>query len=156
MSERDDADADAGAEQGDDPAAFERILGNDLESLASTNAALAELLARHAVSAETSYACTLVLEEIVTNIVKYAHADGLPHAIRFGARCTPGHVVLRFSDDGREFNPLAEPAPDLNRPPEERAVGGLGIHLVRRFAERVEYERVCGQNTLTVFVANRT
>src|SRR5262245_51247471 len=155
MSAPDDGDAETGVERAADPAAFEQNLANDLESLGIASAALSQLLARHAVSAEASYACTLALEEIFTNIVKYAYADELPHAIRFGARCTPRHVILRFSDDGREFDPLAEPAPDLDRPLEERAVGGLGIHLVRRLADRVEYARIRGHDNLTVLVVNR-
>ncbi len=42
------------------------------------------------------------------------------------------------------------PAPDLNRPLEERPVGGLGIHLVRQLAEDCRYDRVDGRNRVTV------
>ena len=77
------------------------------------------------------------------------------HEIRFGARLTADHVVLNFVDDGREFDPLAAPAPDLRRPAEERPIGGLGIHLVRELADRLEYERAGGLNRFTIHFALR-
>src|SRR5262245_30079550 len=93
-----------------------RTLGRSGESLAAATAELEELLARASVGPEASYACTLALEEIVTNIVKYGHDDRGDHPIRFSAELTPDHVVLRFADDGRPFNPLEAAPPDLARP----------------------------------------
>ena len=131
---------------------FERILADDREDLAAATAQLEALLDRHAVGAEARFNCSLVLEEVVTNIVKYAYDDAGPHGIRFEARLAASHVILRFADDGREFDPSAAPPPDLSRPPDERPIGGLGIHLVRRVADRLEYERKDGHNCLTVCI----
>jgi len=135
------------------PPGLERILTNDLDSLVAATTALEELLARHAVSGETVCSCLLALEEIVTNIVKYAYTDAGVHEIRFAARLTEEHVVLNFSDDGRAFDPLAAPPPDLEQELEERPIGGLGIHLVRQLAARLDYERTGGRNELTAYFA---
>jgi anti-sigma regulatory factor (Ser/Thr protein kinase) len=56
------------------------------------------------------------------------------------------------ADDGREFDPLQARAPDLASSVEQRNVGGVGIHLVRTLAERVEYARVAGRNVLSVTI----
>jgi anti-sigma regulatory factor (Ser/Thr protein kinase) len=135
------------------PPSLERTLRNDLESLVAATQALEELLDRHAVSPDTGHACILALEEIVTNILKYAYSDRAVHEIRFAASVTASHVVLQFSDDGREFDPLTAPEPDLDLPLEERPIGGLGIHLIRKLADRMEYQRAGDRNVLTVSFA---
>jgi serine/threonine-protein kinase RsbW len=136
-------------------AMFERTLSNDVASLVTATEELEQFLARAAVGAEASYACTLALEEVVTNVFKYAYDDAGAHAVRFTAQLTSDHVVLRFSDDGRPFDPLAAPPPDLARPLEERAIGGLGIHLVRKLADALVYERSGDRNLLTARFALR-
>lgn len=136
-------------------ARLERIIGSDLESLVAATAALEEHLAHAAVGPEPAYACTLALEEVVTNVFKYGHADSAPHEVVFQAEVTADHAVLLFSDDGSPFDPLAAPAPDLTRPPEERPIGGLGIHLVKALAESMNYERKGGRNLLTARFALR-
>ena len=149
MGERDSSEA------AESPPSLERTLTNDLESLVAATASLEDLLTRSAVEDETRFACLLALEEIVTNIVKYAFDDRAPHEIRFTASLTGAEVMLRFSDDGRAFDPLEARPPDLELPPEERPIGGLGIHLVRQLAQRMEYERAAGRNVLTAYFALR-
>jgi serine/threonine-protein kinase RsbW len=59
-----------------------------------------------------------------------------------------GRLALSLSDDGPAFDPLAIPTPDLDAPLEERAVGGLGVHLVREMMAGVSYEYRDGRNVL--------
>jgi anti-sigma regulatory factor (Ser/Thr protein kinase) len=128
---------------------IERVLKNDVAELVAVTAELETELTQHQVSADVVFACSLALEEIFTNIVRHAYADAESHDIRFAARLTDEHVVLQFADDGREFDPLRARPPDLTLPPEERPIGGLGIHLTRTLAERMEYRRAGGFNHLT-------
>jgi len=59
-------------------------------------------------------------------------------------------LVIKVEDDGRPFNPLLSPPPDLHRPLEQRRVGGLGLHLVRELTNCIEYDRVDGKNRLVI------
>ena len=59
-------------------------------------------------------------------------------------------LTIRVEDDGRAFDPLQAPPPDLDLPLEERPVGGLGIHIVRSVMDAVEYQRRGGRNVLTM------
>ena len=59
-----------------------------------------------------------------------------------------GRLSAEVEDDGRPFNPLTAPAPDLTSAVEDRPVGGLGIHLVRSLMEQVDYRRESGKNHL--------
>jgi serine/threonine-protein kinase RsbW len=51
-------------------------------------------------------------------------------------------------DDGKPFNPLDAPEPDTNQLLEERPIGGLGIHLVRKNVDELEYRRQKDKNIL--------
>jgi serine/threonine-protein kinase RsbW len=60
-----------------------------------------------------------------------------------------GALTATVSDDGRPFDPLSQPSPDIHAPLEDRTIGGLGIHLIRSMMDAVEYRRADGRNHLT-------
>jgi anti-sigma regulatory factor (Ser/Thr protein kinase) len=59
-------------------------------------------------------------------------------------------LILTFTDDGLPFNPLTLPEPRIHVPIEERGIGGLGIHLLRKIADDLHYSRTDGKNRLTL------
>jgi len=134
-----------------DPALRLRI-PNDVASLCSALESIDAFLERHGIGDTAAFAVRLAAEEIGTNIIKYAYGDSARHEIELDIRLAPGHLLLRVADDGKEFDPLAAPPPDLGLTLEEKAVGGVGIHLVRTLAERLEYARVAGQNVLSATI----
>jgi anti-sigma regulatory factor (Ser/Thr protein kinase) len=98
---------------------------------------------------DTTFKMALILEEAVTNVINYAFADlPPPHMIRVKLDIAIERIVAEVVDNGRAFDPLARPEPDLSRPIEERDPGGLGILLMRRMTDRIEYRRSNGDNRL--------
>ena len=60
-------------------------------------------------------------------------------------------LTIEIVDDGRPFDPLTDaPKPDVNAELEDRNIGGLGIHLVRKMMDDVRYRREEGKNHLTL------
>jgi serine/threonine-protein kinase RsbW len=96
------------------------------------------------------YAANLVLEEIVTNVIRYGYGDGGEHEIRIRADLDGDEMHLEVEDDGRPFNPLGAKAPDIDLPLAERPIGGLGIFLVRKLMDQVVYRREGDLNVLTM------
>jgi anti-sigma regulatory factor (Ser/Thr protein kinase) len=92
----------------------------------------------------------LVLEEVLVNVISYAYGEAGSGTIRVWAAVDDGTVTLEFRDRGCPFDPLARDTPELDLPIDSRPVGGLGIFLVTQLATRVSYERVEGENVLTV------
>jgi anti-sigma regulatory factor (Ser/Thr protein kinase) len=90
----------------------------------------------------------VVAEEVLTNVAKYAFEPGVTPALELGVSFTGVAVRLVFRDEGRAFDPLGEPPPALDLPPEERATGGLGLMLVRALVDEARYERAEGANVL--------
>ena len=92
----------------------------------------------------------IALDEIVTNIASYAYPDrvGDEFSIRFELRNGRLHTVVE--DAGVEFDPLRAPVPDVSLGLEDRPIGGLGVHFVKKLMSAVRYERVAGRNRLTL------
>jgi anti-sigma regulatory factor (Ser/Thr protein kinase) len=63
-------------------------------------------------------------------------------------RRTGDSVAVEVEDDGRPFDPLQVPPPDLTLSLEQRPIGGLGIHLIRNLMDEVSYARRDGRNVL--------
>jgi len=83
----------------------------------------------------------VVLEELVTNIVKAAALSGGASGIGVSASLTPSHLELEVSDDGLPFDPLLEPEPDAFTTLADARIGGLGIPLIRRLTTSAAYAR---------------
>ena len=99
---------------------------------------------------KTLWQLDLAAEEIFVNICSYAYPDG-PGEVRIEL-CLEGDTVrLTFADTGLPFDPLAVPDPDLARPVEQRDPGGLGILLVKKLMDRVEYTYADRENRLTLY-----
>lgn len=94
----------------------------------------------------TRMALETVVEEVFVNI---AHHSGATYA-DLALSHADSEVTLRFTDDGRPFDPLAMADPDVTLPAAQRNVGGLGILMVRRMTDRQVYARENGCNVLTL------
>jgi anti-sigma regulatory factor (Ser/Thr protein kinase) len=88
----------------------------------------------------------LVLEELITNIISYAFEDRSEHEINFLMEVHADRLEIQTEDNGKAFDPLSQPAPDLTKPLEERPIGGLGIYMIRKLTDEAEYRREGRQN----------
>src|SRR5499433_891985 len=125
-------------------------LNNQLSELDRFSQTLSEFGQRHDLAPRVVHNLNLALEEILTNIISYGYTDNREHEIRVGLSAQPGEVKAEVQDDGQPFNPLEVPEPDTTKPLEERAIGGLGIHIVRKLMDGLEYKRQGERNFLTI------
>jgi len=121
----------------------------DAAALAQIEAAVEAFAEHHALPAKTAYALSLVVEELVTNVVKYGYAGGPPGPLMMTVRMDDGAVVGELADSGVAFDPTEIATPDVDADVDDRHIGGLGIHLVRTLAEDVAYRRQDGRNVIS-------
>ena len=100
----------------------------------------------HNLSPEVVFSLNLALDEVVTNIITYAYDDDADHDVMVRVALDGDVVSVRVEDDGRAFNPLDAPAPDLRLGVDERPIGGLGVHIVRSVMDALEYRRDNARN----------
>ena len=131
---------------------FERRFQNRLADLGHATEEAVRFIEENGVNGEAVYVANLAIEEMATNILKYGYDDTSVHEILLRVEVLPERLLLILEDDGHEFNPLNISEPAVNLPAEDRTPGGLGIHLVRKFAEEMRYERRDCHNRLTVAI----
>ena len=111
--------------------------------------AFAEAFARNCALADDERSRLLViLEELFTNVVEHAYKGAQFAAVAVTLGWKHGRLTIDFVDDGPPFDPLAHSAPDLDAPPEQRPIGGLGISIVRAMVDEARYWREGHRNHL--------
>jgi serine/threonine-protein kinase RsbW len=105
---------------------------------------------RHQIEPQIIYTMKLALDEILTNIISYAYDDAREHIIVVRLSLDQEKWTVEVEDDGRPFNPLNAPEPDTKQLLGERPIGGLGIHLVRKLIDELEYRRQNDRNILVM------
>jgi anti-sigma regulatory factor (Ser/Thr protein kinase) len=107
-------------------------------------------------------ALQLALEETITNIITHGYREapsGTRHfTVELSARSgsvslspsnpPPSVVRLTLTDDAPAYDPLARPEIDVTAPIEDRPIGGLGVHLVKKLMTHAAYERRAECNIL--------
>jgi anti-sigma regulatory factor (Ser/Thr protein kinase) len=104
----------------------------------------------HRLSDRDRFVLNLVVDELATNIVEHANAESGDQLVHLRVRILDGRLDLELEDGGDEFDPLALPPPALDEPLDERAIGGLGIHLVRQTVDDIRYRRCGDRNRVSV------
>lgn len=95
-------------------------------------------------------AVQLAVEEAVTNVINHGYADGQPHTFTVELALEERRLTTVITDDAPAYDPLARPEVDTSRPLEEREIGGLGVHLLKKLMDSARYERRDGRNVLTL------
>ncbi len=109
------------------------------------------ILEKHSCPMKTMTQIDIAVEEIFVNIANYAYAPGAGSAdIEAGVSGDPAEFVITFYDRGKPYNPLAKEDPDVTLGVEERQIGGLGIFMVKKSMDKLEYDYKDGQNIFTI------
>ena len=122
-----------------------------IESIPSATAFIDEALEAYGCPLKAQMQIDVAVDELFSNIANYAYAPGTGEAsVRFGFDEASRTASVTFIDSGFPFNPLSAPEPDTTGSAEDRPSGGLGIFLVRKTMDSVEYSREGGKNILTI------
>jgi anti-sigma regulatory factor (Ser/Thr protein kinase) len=124
--------------------------GNRLEEIATVMTALEEFTNSAGLNVGIVQAAELVLDELLTNTISYGFSDAVQHIITVEMLIKASALHIVVSDDGICFNPFEHKDPDLESSIDERDLGGLGIHLVKKFMDEYSYQRLDDRNVVTL------
>ena len=112
-----------------------------------------QFLENNAVDERALAAVELVLEESISNTLRYGYDDGAQHAIEIDLQIDLDEVQVLIVDDGKPFDPLEGDAVLLPDSLDDAQVGGLGLLMIRNTASRMSYERREGRNRFLLTIA---
>ncbi len=92
---------------------------------------------------------SIAIDEIASNIINYSRAK----TARISYLIENNKLNLIFEDDGRPYNPLETDDPDITLSAEERQIGGLGIFMVKKMTESMDYKYENSKNVLKLVMA---
>ena len=125
-------------------------LTNDLKRVPRLNEFIDDVSEANGFDMATIMQINLAIEEAVVNVMNYAYPEGTKGDITIEAKSNGTEMIFIISDTGKPFDPTAKPEVDITKSAEDRAIGGLGIHLIRQIMDRINYERIDGHNILTL------
>ncbi len=129
----------------------ELILPALIESIPRVTGWIDEVLERLDCSMKAQMQIDVAIDEIFSNIARYAYPDQPGSAaVRYSFDEASRVFTLTFQDQGIPFNPLRQHDPDTSLGTEDREIGGLGIFLVKKTMDEVLYEYRDGSNILSL------
>lgn len=129
----------------------EIVVEATIESIPKVTAFVDEQLEQLECPMKTQMQVDVAIDEIFSNIAYYAYNPKIGSAtVRVEVTEDPFAVVITFIDNGIPYDPLAKADPDITLSIEERAIGGLGIYMVKKTMDDVSYEYKDGQNILRI------
>lgn len=118
------------------------------------------IMSKYAVPQTDVVKINIAIDEIYSNIAKFAYLDPATGESRVGSATINVHAIeedgvvkglsLDFMDSGIPYNPLLSEDPLTNQSVEERGIGGLGIFIVKKQMDDVSYRYENGHNILTI------
>ena len=122
-----------------------------LENIAVVTAFVDEQLEALDCTMKAQMQIDVAIDELFGNIAHYAYGSGTGDAtVRFDFDEQTRSASVTFIDGGAPFNPLEKADPDVTLSAEAREIGGLGIFMVKKSMDKLEYSRENGHNELTI------
>jgi serine/threonine-protein kinase RsbW len=91
-------------------------------------------------SEEEAANIVLAVDEACTNIIKHAYQYATDKEIEINISQSDGLFEIRIYDSGRSFDPTKVRPPDVKKYIGHRQRGGLGVYLMKRLMDKVEYK----------------
>ncbi len=122
------------------------ILQSSMDDIGRLEPFVKEVARQAGISDKETKRLRLAVEESVANVINYGGAT----AIMLRAHVEDGQLVLTIDDDGQPFDATQESTTDLSIPPDQRLPGGMGIMLLHKMTDGLEYCRKDGHNILVL------
>lgn len=127
----------------------EMVIDATLENLDSVINFISAELEENSCDMRIETQINIAVEEIYVNIAHYAYNPAIG-AAKIRVEVSSEAVIIEFEDNGKPYNPLEKIDPDITASADERDIGGLGIFMVKKIMDCVEYKHSNNKNILTI------
>jgi serine/threonine-protein kinase RsbW len=125
-----------------------------IDSLEAISAFSAHAAVEAGLDEKASYRLHLAVDEIATNIIAHGYANaGINRVLELWVEIDEKRLIVYIEDTGLSYDPGKYQRPDdLDLPPDQRPIGGLGVYLTLRSVDRFSYERIGDRNRHTLIL----
>ena len=128
---------------------MEKSFPRDLGALDSIFGFVDECMRYYHIEPQNGSSVEFIIEELFTNMVKYSRPAGGEICINISRRDNQCVIVLTENDVDL-FDITKVPEVDVKKPLKDRRPGGLGIFLVRKMADQLEYDYTNRRSRITI------
>ena len=118
----------------------ELCITSEMENLEAISDFVASVAKELGLDEDQTFALQMAVDEACSNIIEHAYGGRRDGIISVCCQVADEDVVITIRDKGRPFDPQSVPRPDVTAPLEERVNGGLGLHLMEKLMDSVEWE----------------
>jgi serine/threonine-protein kinase RsbW len=129
---------------------FRMSVAADADGVGKVNAAFTEFAQKYELPEHVRRSFNVALDELLANMLSHGMTEVDPGSLTFEVEPERHRLTVTLEDDGPPFDPFSEAAPDTTLSIDDRPIGGLGIHLVRKLMDEVSYERRNGHNVVVL------
>ena len=126
------------------------VLTNNIQEVPRLNAFVGEVCKSVGVEEKVAMQIKVAVEEAVVNVMKYAYPQGRTGDVTIEAAHNDQRLKFTIIDSGKPFDPTTQSEVDTTLPARKRTIGGLGIHIMRKNMDSINYERIDDLNVLTL------
>jgi phosphoserine phosphatase RsbU/P len=126
------------------------VIRNNMADLAALTTAMERVGAEHGMPEQSLFQLQIALDEIVSNVIKYAWPEGGAHDIELRITARDDGVEVEIIDDGRMFDPRDAPKRHKPLPGQRPQPGGVGVQMTKQLVDRVGYARIGNRNHTTL------
>jgi len=109
---------------------------------------------RHGITHKRVGEIKVAAEEAIVNVINYAYGEN-EGDIEVVCISDDDRFIIKIVDSGSPFNLLSHKDPDIYMDMSERAIGGLGIYLIKKLVDYIEYKRENESNIVTLVITNK-
>jgi serine/threonine-protein kinase RsbW len=131
-------------------ASYQITIASETSRLEQARAFVAEHVLQAGYPDAVAEAFTLSVDEACTNVIKHAYGGAADGLIGITVRVLDDRLEVRIQDTGRAFERSTYQEPDLAALTRRRRGGGLGVHIMHRLMDEVEYRRTGSVNEVTL------
>jgi anti-anti-sigma factor len=88
---------------------------------------------------DAAFHCRMAVDEACTNVIEHAYGGEDIGAIQITCTIAPGACTIEIVDHGTAFDPNIVPVPQISQDLDKMHPGGIGLHLMRKMMDEVDF-----------------
>jgi len=132
------------------PRTTQIVIRNTIADLAALTTVMERVGAECRIPQRSLFQVQVALDEMVSNVVKYAWPEPNAHDIEIRITARDDRVEVEIIDDGQRFDPRDAPERDEPLPGRRPRQGGVGVHMTKQLVDRIDYARISNRNHTTL------